>query len=280
MNSRALCISRGSTVEGVSYEDTEFDLDFNEGNENDDASSISDEEIGILNSLQASEVIENDSLVGNSSCQTTESEDYLDKGNPIHACKYFGALFWYNERAMKDTKKRIANTFSMCCLQGKVQLPAMNKHEKECILDAEIVEDIKKLLDDVNPFVKQYRFASSHVKNQGNNDMKLCLMRTRHHDGRTYNVPTASEVAALLVGDTDMSFNVRDIIVEKQSSHPKRINELHASYLPLQYPIIFPFGEDGYGDDIEHREKHFQQKRKKDAKHQGIFCLQVDDKGD
>ena len=29
-----------------------------------------------------------------------------------------------------------------------------NKHEKECTLDADIVEDNKKVLDDVNPFVK------------------------------------------------------------------------------------------------------------------------------
>ncbi|KAI9083958.1 hypothetical protein K1719_034216 [Acacia pycnantha] len=83
---------------------------------------------------------------------------------------------------------------------------------------------------------------------------RISAVSTRQNDGRTYNMPNASEVAALVVGDIDMTFNVRDIIVEKHSGIPQRINELHASYLPLQYPILFPFGEDGYRDDIKHRE--------------------------
>ncbi|KAK4275758.1 hypothetical protein QN277_018789 [Acacia crassicarpa] len=85
--------------------------------------------------------------------------------------------------------------------------------------------------------------------------LKMCLISNRQNDGRTYNMPNASEVAALVVEDIDMSFNVRDIIVEKHSGKLQRINELHASYLLLQYPVLFPFGEDGYRDDIEHKDE-------------------------
>ena len=50
---------------------------------------------------------------------------------------------WYAERVKKDDKKRIATTFSMCCLKGKVVLPIctppptpllqlfMDKHTKQ-----------------------------------------------------------------------------------------------------------------------------------------------------
>lgn len=85
--------------------------------------------------------------------------------------------------------------------------------------------------------------------------MRLRLISSRQHDGRRYNLPTQSEVAALIVGDIDLNFDVRDIIVEANYGPPKRINELHASYLPLQYPILFPYGEDGYRDDVEHRQE-------------------------
>ncbi|XP_031119010.1 uncharacterized protein LOC116022423 [Ipomoea triloba] len=44
---------------------------------------------------------------------------------------------------------------------------------------------------------------------------------------------------------------VRDILVECKSGKLKRINELNPTYLPLQYPILFPYGEDGYRDDIQ-----------------------------
>ena len=33
----------------------------------------------------------------------------------------------------------------------------------------------------------------------------------------------------------------------------RRISELHPSYLALQYPLLFPYAEDGYRTDIYHR---------------------------
>lgn len=37
-----------------------------------------------------------------------------------------------------------------------------------------------------------------------------------------------------------------DVIVSTIQCHLKRINETHPSYLLLQYPLLFPFGEDGW----------------------------------
>ncbi|KAL6536440.1 hypothetical protein OROGR_013012 [Orobanche gracilis] len=81
-------------------------------------------------------------------------------------------------------------------------------------------------------------------------NVKLKLIGRRDKDGRMYNLPTASEVAALVVGDFDDGLGNRDIIVEEKTGYLKRINELHASYLGLQYPLIFPYEEDGYREDI------------------------------
>ena len=49
-----------------------------------------------------------------------------------------------------------------------------------------------------------------------------------------------------------MDFSVRDIILQSQGGHVQRINELHPAYLPLQYPLLFIYGEDGYRDDVLH----------------------------
>ncbi|XP_019150680.1 PREDICTED: uncharacterized protein LOC109147533 [Ipomoea nil] len=74
--------------------------------------------------------------------------------------------------------------------------------------------------------------------------MRLIGKRTK--DARTYALPTTSEVAALIVGDIDPYMGQRDIVVECRSGALKRINELNPAYLPLQYPILFPYGEDGF----------------------------------
>nr|KAJ0192283.1 hypothetical protein LSAT_V11C800442090 [Lactuca sativa] len=69
----------------------------------------------------------------------------------------------------------------------------------------------------------------------------------------TYNLPTVSEVAALIVGDISDSIEKTDIVVQTKNGSLQRISELHPSYLPLQYPLLFPYGDDGYSVDILHR---------------------------
>ena len=79
------------------------------------------------------------------------------------------------------------------------------------------------------------------------------MIADRKKDGRIYNLPTVSQVAAGIVGDARQPINW-DIILEKQSGKLQRINEFHPSYLGLQYPLLFPYGEDGHRSDIKHRD--------------------------
>ncbi|XP_028758138.1 uncharacterized protein LOC114717208 [Neltuma alba] len=158
----------------------------------------------------------------------------------------------YSQLYIHDTENEVSN-----------RIFAVSKHLKDCSIDDKIVDQIKKVLDEVNPFVKQYRLASSVINNGPHLDVKLRLISGRHHDGRTYNLPSANEVAALIVGDIDMNFSRRDVIVHELSGSLQRIDELHASYLPLQYPILFPKGEDGYRDDIQHCEETISYTKKK-----------------
>ncbi|XP_035845226.1 uncharacterized protein LOC118491503 [Helianthus annuus] len=85
-------------------------------------------------------------------------------------------------------------------------------------------------------------------------NLKIRLIAKRNQDGRTYNLPTASEVAALIVGDIDTLFEPRDIIVKSKQGYLERISELHPSYLALQYPLLFVYVDDGYRIDILHRD--------------------------
>jgi len=81
------------------------------------------------------------------------------------------------------------------------------------------------------------------------------LISDRKTNGRVYNKPTASEVDALIVGDID-SASQRDIILQGQSGDLQWIDEFHGSYLGLQYPLLFPYGEDGYRPGILLRYKN------------------------
>ncbi|XP_031116687.1 uncharacterized protein LOC116020348 [Ipomoea triloba] len=125
------------------------------------------------------------------------------------------------------------------------------KNNDKDSIHVEVVSDIKKVLDENNVLVQSFRNAKTHIQANPRVEIKMRLIGKRNKDARTYNLPTASEVAALIVGDLEPTMGQRDILVETRSGLLKRISELHPSYLPLQYPLLFPYGEDGYREDIQ-----------------------------
>lgn len=119
-------------------------------------------------------------------------------------------------------------------------------------IDPQIVRDLSAMLDQENAHAKSFRMAREKLTEGNVHDLKLKLISERSTDGRIYNLPSVSEVAALIVGDVDTA-SKRDIILQAQNGKLQRIDELHTSYLGYQYPLLFPYGEDGYRHYICHR---------------------------
>jgi hypothetical protein len=111
------------------------------------------------------------------------------------------------------------------------------------------------MLDQHNVHAKSFRMARDVIRGGNVQDFKLRLISDRQNDGRIYNQPSVSEVAALIVGDVDYAPQ-RDIILHLRDGQLQRIDEFHTAYLSYQYPLIFPFGEDGYRDGILQKYKH------------------------
>ncbi|XP_071719074.1 uncharacterized protein [Rutidosis leptorrhynchoides] len=110
--------------------------------------------------------------------------------------------------------------------------------------------------------------ARERFKDDHNMQLKIKLIGRRTKDGRNYNLPTVDEVAALIVGDINVSsFDERDILIDSHIKGLKRISELHPEYLALQYPLLFIYAKDGYRTDILHRDvnvyEHTTQKKKR-----------------
>ena len=100
-------------------------------------------------------------------------------------------------------------------------------------LHEELVLEIQQMLDEHNQLVKSFRMVREKL-HEIDEVVKLRLIGKGGKDGRRYNLPVVSEVAALIVGDIDENICDRDIIVELRTGHLKRIHELHPTYLPLQ----------------------------------------------
>ncbi|KAG5098315.1 hypothetical protein JHK82_048169 [Glycine max] len=279
----------------------------------------------------------------------------IDIGDPVWECPHCKAMMWYDERINKD-KQTNKPRFSLCCSDGKIQLPLLHEpphplnhllfnnqdpkaknfqqyiriynlmfaftspgikfdksyntgkgpptfrihgqthhligsllpmpnnppkfaqlyiydtdneiinrlsqnplvfilmsHMMHDMLDEQIIIAIKDMLDHHNHYAQKFRMARDKLHSAAVPDLKMKLISQRQTNGRLYNLPTTTEVAALIVGD-EHSADKRDIMIEKQSRLLKRIHELHPAYLPLQYPLLYPKGEDGYRLNIPHKD--------------------------
>uniref|UniRef100_A0A2N9J2K3 ATP-dependent DNA helicase n=1 Tax=Fagus sylvatica TaxID=28930 RepID=A0A2N9J2K3_FAGSY len=273
----------------------------------------------------------------------------LNFGPPTQVCEHCGAQLWYEERTLKSKKPKKPK-FSLCCSEGRIQLPILkdpppflerllnlnndqrsmkfrlgiriynslfaftslggsvdnsvnngsapyvfrlngqNHHRIGSLIpvdgqrpkfaqlyiydtenevtnrigsiigdnsrntvDQDIVAGLLEMLDQCNSLVKYFRMARDRFNESEIHDVRIRLIGNRNSDGRQYNFPTTSEVAAIIVGDFNIESCNRDIIVENRSLGLQRINGSHPSFMALQYPLLFPYGEDGYMFGIPYR---------------------------
>jgi hypothetical protein len=105
-------------------------------------------------------------------------------------------------------------------------------------------------MDEHNKLVKSFRMVRDYIQIDQTVQVSLRLFRNRERDPRVYNMPELDEVVALIVGDIGDEENGRDIIFRERDGYLQRLHETHAKYIPLQYPLLFPFGEDQYQEKI------------------------------
>ena len=108
--------------------------------------------------------------------------------------------------------------------------------------------EIRSMLDDVNnPFVLKFKYAASLLKKNPFTDLRIVILNNKQLDKRTYNKPTASEIAVLIpaLGENDEPTQREGFVFEKNGDL-KFIDPNHASYDPMQYVLLFPHGDLGW----------------------------------
>jgi len=122
-----------------------------------------------------------------------------------------------------------------------------NRHAVMPSLDPTTLDQLLTMMYNINPYVEMFKMARDMMAIEGAPmDLKLCLIASRTKDARRYNVPTVDEVVALMVGDGSEAVNRHDVVLAQQAGPFQRISELHVGYMALHYPLLFPYGEDGW----------------------------------
>nr|XP_017217080.1 PREDICTED: uncharacterized protein LOC108194638 [Daucus carota subsp. sativus] len=117
-------------------------------------------------------------------------------------------------------------------------------------IDVQVVEGLIQMLDDTIGLVKKFRTARDRWENNDILDLKVELKICRAQNGRENHISASDEVAGIMVGSTSNTTPDRDIIIEPKFGKLQRVSYIHPKFMALQYPLLFPNGEDGYHNRI------------------------------
>ncbi|XP_010446026.1 PREDICTED: uncharacterized protein LOC104728792 [Camelina sativa] len=127
-------------------------------------------------------------------------------------------------------------------VQNRLNALAKGKNNE---LDEGILSGLIKMLDEYNDLAKVFRIARDRYESGSKEVFSIRLLKNKER-GRQFDLPQGDEIAGLIVGDMFIPNSDRDIIVQPRKDKPQYISFLHPSYMSLQYPLLFPYGEQGY----------------------------------
>ncbi|PWA52013.1 hypothetical protein CTI12_AA458480 [Artemisia annua] len=81
--------------------------------------------------------------------------------------------------------------------------------------------------------------------------------------GRQYQLPTSGTLGAIVIEPDTNTQTDYDVIIEYKDKRPQRINKLHSSYMSLQFPLLFVYGQPGYNTKMTLEEVTRNRKRNK-----------------
>lgn len=109
-----------------------------------------------------------------------------------------------------------------------------------------------------NPYFVVFKTARERLIERENVAQHLRTIDLPNLDQRRYNRPKAPEIAVLMVGAGEESISGEfDIVIQNWDEPLHRILQLHNSYCPLRYSILFIYNEQGLHLNMSHLRKYF-----------------------
>ncbi|KAK9065016.1 hypothetical protein SSX86_016399 [Deinandra increscens subsp. villosa] len=106
-----------------------------------------------------------------------------------------------------------------------------------------VVNTLIGILDNCNSLVKLFRTARDVCASVVAPEF---VVRLFHSAGLHPYQPPSDGTLGAIVYDNDSTAKDFDIIIRAKDGSRQRVNHLHPSYMSLQYPLLFPFGETGW----------------------------------
>ena len=174
----------------------------------------------------------------------------------------------FSQLYVHDTQHEVDNRLNALCGQEVSDVGDFDKN---------VINGLISMLDDCNELVKLFRMVRDKFENSSVPSFKLRILEQRDND-RRFSLPTSDEIGCLIVGDIGEPGVNKDIIIETQNGNLFRVEKLHPKFMSLQYPLLFPHGEDGYRLNIPLQNVPPNQKDDKTVTMLSFYAYQIQDR--
>lgn len=110
------------------------------------------------------------------------------------------------------------------------------------------------MLDQCNPLVQRFRIARDRLLSPSAPEIAIKLIGSGHSQSDRYSLPTAFELAALIIPAASSELSKFDVVVQKHSGQLCQLSPIHPALMSLQYPLLFPYGDVGFRTGIKLKE--------------------------
>lgn len=137
----------------------------------------------------------------------------------------------------------------MCDIENEVvnRIRAF-REDNNVVLSADIVACLSDMLTANNEYVRTFKTAKEISQSMSLDSYAVRLFNTI--PDRRYGPPVAGTLGCIVCGD-DVGGASYDVFIYSKTGLPQRISKLHPSYMPLMYPLLFPYGEAGWSPQLQ-----------------------------
>ncbi|GMF45689.1 unnamed protein product [Phytophthora fragariaefolia] len=160
---------------------------------------------------------------------------------------YMGSMLPYVDRR---TGERVPPKFAQIYIvDPDMQERANRRQGIFADLDIAALQDIENMMVECNPFAQQFLSFGQKLREGLAMGMQVkdirYVLHSKPSEPRTYNLPTVSEVGVAMIEDGNLT-RPRDLYVVAKDHSLLRLFETDEKYDPLQYPLLFPYGDLGW----------------------------------
>jgi len=114
-------------------------------------------------------------------------------------------------------------------------------------LDLVVMDNLQTMLLDSHSYIGHYHHAYELIREklvEEQKEISIRLYVNLQQDQRTYNLPTAEEIAVIIPEEgVHYAIDNRDVILQAREEQLEQISQNSPSYVALHYVLLFPKGE-------------------------------------